>query len=142
VALLVPVPEAGLGVPEAVQRHARDMKHRVVAVDFNPETLERQLTEVAAECVSHAQCATIDRAANKMAVSSVFSWRSKEFSAAYSDKAPPAFGTRSPIERAVLAFVDPMLTLIERNFLARNEFSVEFSRFDWTLNDLTGRGGR
>ena len=109
---------------------------------FDPETLERQLTEVAAECVSHAQCATIDRAANRMAVSSVFSWRSKEFSAAYSDKAPPAFGTRSPIERAVLAFVDPMLTLIERNFLARNEFSVEFSRFDWTLNDLTGRGGR
>ena len=77
-----------------------------------------------------------------MAVSSVFSWRSKEFSAAYSEKAAPAFGTRSPIERAVLAFVGPKLTIIEKDFLARNEFKVEFSKFDWSLNDLTGRGGR
>ena len=34
-------------------------------------------------------------------VSSIFSWREKDFVAAYADKAPAAFATRSPIERAV-----------------------------------------
>ena len=109
---------------------------------FTPETLERQLAEVAAECVSHAQCVAIDRGSNRMAVSSVFSWRSREFSAAYADKAATLFSMRSPIERAVLAFVEPTLTIIEKDFLAKNEFKLEFSRFDWSLNDLTGRGGR
>lgn len=109
---------------------------------YAPETLERQLAEIAAECVSHAHCANIDRAANRLEASSIFSWRAKEFSAAYADKAPASFASRSPIERAVLAFVEPKLTSIEKEFLARNEFKVQFSEFDWTLNDLTGRGGR
>jgi hypothetical protein len=109
---------------------------------YAPETLERQLSEIAAECISHAHCANIDRSANRVQASSIFSWRAKEFSAAYADKAAPAFASRSPIERAVLAFVEPRLTSIEKEFLARNEFKVQFSEFDWTLNDLTGRGGR
>jgi hypothetical protein len=107
---------------------------------FAPETLERQLSEVAAECASHAQCLIIDRNANRMEVSSVFSWRSKEFSAAYADRAPTVFSSRSPIERAVLAFVEPRLTAIEKAYVSKNDFKVEFSKFDWSLNDLTGRG--
>jgi hypothetical protein len=109
---------------------------------YAPETLEQQLAEAAAECTSHAHCVNVDRAGNRVQVSSIFSWRSKEFAAAYDDKAAPAFSTRSPIERAVLALVEPRLTTIERDFLAKNQFKVEFSPFDWTLNDLTGRGGR
>jgi uncharacterized protein DUF547 len=106
---------------------------------FDPETIEKQLGEAAGECATHAQCLVIDRSANKMAVSSVFSWRSKEFASAYADKAPPSFSMRSPIERAVLAFVEPRLTAIEKDFLSKNDFKVEFSTFDWSLNDLTGR---
>ena len=108
---------------------------------FTAAGLERQLTEVANECVTHAQCVAIDRAQNKVLVSSIFSWREKEFSAAYADKAAPAFSSRSPIERAVLAFVEPKLLTTERDFLATNEFRVEYAPFDWSLNDLTGRGG-
>jgi len=106
---------------------------------YDPESIEKQLSEAAAECVSHSQCLVIDRAKNEIAVSSVFSWRSKEFASAYAEKAPPAFGTRSPVERAVIAFVEPKLTAIEKDFLAKNDFKVEFSKFDWSLNDLTGR---
>jgi hypothetical protein len=109
---------------------------------FTAAGLERQLTEVANECVTHAQCVAIDRAQNKVMVSSIFSWREKEFSAAYADKAAPAFSSRSPIERAVLAFVEPKLLTTERDFLATNEFRVEYAPFDWSLNDLTGRGGQ
>jgi hypothetical protein len=109
---------------------------------YAPETLEQQLAEAAAECTSHAHCVNVDPTTNTVQVSSIYSWRAKEFSAAYAEKAAPAFSTRSPIERAVLALVEPKLTTIEREFLAKNQFKVEFSPFDWTLNDLTGRGGR
>jgi Protein of unknown function, DUF547 len=115
---------------------------RLRSEPFTGAGLERQLTEVANECVTHAQCVAIDRAQNKVMVSSIFSWREKEFSAAYGDKASPAFSSRSPIERAVLAFVEPRLLTTERDFLATNQFRVEFAPFDWSLNDLTGRGGQ
>jgi hypothetical protein len=109
---------------------------------FTGARLEEQLADVAAECVTRAQCIAIDRESGKVSASSIFSWREKEFAAAYADKAPAAFSSRSPIERAVVAFVLPKLTGTEKEFLAKNTFQVTYSSFDWTLNDLTGRGGR
>jgi Protein of unknown function, DUF547 len=109
---------------------------------FTAARLEEQLADVAGECVTRAQCLAIDRESGKIGASSIFSWREKEFAAAYSDKAPAAFATRSPIERAVLAFVQPKLLGTEKEFIAKNTFQVVYTTFDWTLNDLTGRGGR
>jgi len=109
---------------------------------YSAEQLEAQLTEVAAECVSRSSCAQVDRGQNKLRVSSIFSWREKEFVATYADRAVETFNTRSPVERATLAFVSPKLLTTEREFLTRNEFKMEYIPFDWTLNDLTGRGGR
>jgi hypothetical protein len=104
--------------------------------------LERQLTEVAEECLSRPECVHLDREAGRMSVNAIFSWREKEFAAAYADKAPPAFANRSPIERAVLAFLQPRLLTTEKEFLTKNTFEMVYRKFDWTLNDLTGRGGR
>jgi hypothetical protein len=84
----------------------------------------------------------LDRPANKLLVSPVFSWREKEFVTAYAGKAATLYATRSPMERAVLAFVEPRLLTTERELLERNTFAVEFVPFDWSLNDLTGRGGQ
>jgi hypothetical protein len=109
---------------------------------YSGAELEKQLTEVAQECNSRPECVHIDRDGNRVNVSSIFSWREKEFVAAFSDKAPDAFSSRSPIERAVLAFIQPKLLTIEKDFLAKNEFRVVYTPFDWKLNDLTGRGGR
>jgi hypothetical protein len=109
---------------------------------FTAARLEEQLADVAAECVTRAQCIAIDRENGKVLASSIFSWREKEFSAAYADKAPAAFAARSPIERAVIAFVMPTLLATEKEFITRNTFQVTYTPFDWTLNDLTGRGGR
>ena len=104
--------------------------------------LETQLNEAAAECLSRTECVHIDRVENAVGVSSIFSWREKEFVAAYADKAPPTFSERSPIERAVLAFIQPKLLTVEREFLAKNQFRVTYLPLDWNLNDLTGRGDR
>jgi len=109
---------------------------------FVPARLDEQLAEVAAECVTRAQCAQLDHEAGKMAVSSIFSWHEKEFADAYADKAPAAVANRSPIERAAVAFVFPKLLSAERDMIEKNAFQVTYAPFDWTLNDLTGRGGR
>ena len=99
------------------------------------------MKEAVAECANRSQCIDIDRANNQVSVSSVFSWRSQELIAAYAEKAPDMFAARSPIERAALAFIQPHLLTTEREFLDKNQFKVVFKPFDWSLNDLTGRGG-
>jgi hypothetical protein len=109
---------------------------------YAPEKLEQQLAEVAAECASRSECVQIDAAQNVMRVSSIFSWRRDPFVEAYADKARTGFADRSPVERAVLAFIDPKMLTTEQDFLKRNTFKMEYLPFDWTLNDLTGRGGR
>jgi hypothetical protein len=109
---------------------------------YQGATLERQLADVANECATRAQCVELRRADNEVRVSSIFSWRQKEFSAAYADKADRIYASRSPIERAVLALISPRLLTTERDFLEPNQFKVVYLPFDWSLNDLTGRGGR
>jgi len=109
---------------------------------FSGAQLEHQLTEVAHECVSRPECVHIDRDNNKMNISAIFSWREKEFVPAFADKAPPPFASRSPVERAVLGFIQPKLLTTEKEFLEKNAFQVIYMPFDWKLNDLTGRGGR
>jgi len=106
---------------------------------FGAGALERQLTEAANECASRAQCLHIDRGANKVRISSIFSWRQSDFASAYAERAGEAFGARSPLERAVIAFVSPRLLVNELELLAKNDFKVEYLPFDWTLNDLAGR---
>jgi hypothetical protein len=109
---------------------------------FAPDRLETQLSEIASECVNRSQCIEVDRANSRIAVSAIFSWRSDGFIATYADAASATFAARSPIERAVLAFVEPRLLATEKTVLAENQFKVVFKPFDWNLNDLTGRGGR
>jgi hypothetical protein len=108
---------------------------------YTAVNLDKQLATVAAECVTRAQCLHIDRDENKVSASAIFSWREKEFSAAFTDKAPSVFANRSAVERAILGFVEPKLLTTERQYLEKNQFQVAYNPFDWTLNDLTGRGG-
>ena len=109
---------------------------------FAADTLEKQLAEVASECVTRAVCMQVDAGTNKLMASAIFSWHEKEFVAAYADKVAPLYAGRSPIERAILAFVEPKLLQTERDFLEKNTFQLAYKPFDWSLNDLTGRGDR
>ena len=109
---------------------------------YSAAHLETQLSEAAAECVTRQQCIQIDRESNLVKASPIFSWREKEFAAVYADRAPKPYAARSPIERAILAFVEPKLLTTEKEVLEKNTFKVEYAPFDWRLNDLTGRGGR
>jgi hypothetical protein len=109
---------------------------------FAPDTIEAQLAAVARECASRSACVHVEADSGQLLASAIFSWREKDFVEAYADKAPSAYAGRSPGERAILAFVEPSLLASERAFLARNTFRVAYSPFDWSLNDLAGRGTR
>jgi hypothetical protein len=49
---------------------------------FVPARIEEQLAESVSECPTRAQCFRIDRENGKVYVSSIYSWREKEFSSA------------------------------------------------------------
>ncbi|HVH27704.1 MAG TPA: DUF547 domain-containing protein [Vicinamibacterales bacterium] len=115
---------------------------RLRSESFTADGLERQLAEVAGECVTRGECIQIDAAANRLMASPIFSWREKDFVDAYAASAAPPYQARSPVERAILGFVRPKLLQTERDFLEKNTFEVAYKPFDWTLNDLTGRGDR
>jgi Protein of unknown function, DUF547 len=105
---------------------------------YTASRLAGQLDAIQKEFVSEQQMLRIDRAGGQISVTPIVSWREQAFVAAY-DKPDSLFAQRSPIERALLAFIQPNLLPLEKEFVQKNEFKVVFHQFDWTLNDLTGR---
>ncbi|HYT69082.1 MAG TPA: DUF547 domain-containing protein [Vicinamibacterales bacterium] len=105
---------------------------------YTAERLEKQLAEIQSEFVSNRHMYHLDRLTGQMSITPIFSWREADFIAAYADKADPVFAQRSPIERAIIAFITPHLLSLEKDLVKKNEFRVVFHEMDWRLNDLTG----
>jgi hypothetical protein len=111
---------------------------RLRSETFDGATLGAQLASVATEFATGGQLLDIDEGSGAITVTPILSWRQDDFIAAYASSAAPMFAARSPIEKALLAFVHPNMLPHEREFLERNQFRVEFAQFDWRLNDLSG----
>jgi hypothetical protein len=105
---------------------------------YTGDQLKQQLDEVQKEFVSERSMLKVDRDANQVSVTPIVSWHDAEFIAAYDPGPTGAMAQRSPIERALVAFVMPRLLPLEKEFLQKNEFKVTYHPFDWRLNDLTG----
>jgi hypothetical protein len=105
---------------------------------FTAERIQAQLDAIQKEFVTDASMLRIDRGAGQVAVTPIVSWREAEFVAAYDKGDTGPFAQRSPVERAVIAFISPHLFPLEREFVHKNEFRMTFQPFDWRLNDLTG----
>ena len=109
---------------------------------YTAARLQAQLDAVQAEFVREEHMIRMDRESGTIAVTPIVSWRSAEFIAAY-DRGPTGpMAQRSPIERAVVAFVQPHLLPLERAFVEDNRFRMVYRDFDWRLNDLTGGAPR
>jgi hypothetical protein len=105
---------------------------------YSGELLKQQLDSVQKEFTSEQTMIRVDRGANQISVTPIISWHDAEFIAAYDSGATGTMAQRSPIERAIVAFVTPHLLPLEKEFLQKNEFKVTYHPFDWRLNDLTG----
>ena len=100
--------------------------------------LAAQLDAVQSEFVTQRRMLNIDRSAKSMTVTPIISWHDAEFISAYDKGESGRFAQRSPIERAIVAFITPHLLPLERELVTENEFRVTYHTFDWRLNDLTG----
>lgn len=105
---------------------------------YTGDRLAQQLDQLQGEFVNEQAMVKIDRDGGQVAVTPIVSWHEAEFVAAYDKGAAGPFAQRSPIERAIVAFIAPHLLPLERDFVNRNEFRLVFQNFDWRLNDLTG----
>jgi hypothetical protein len=108
---------------------------------YTADRLEKQLQELQAEFVTNRNLFQTDRLANQVSVTPIFSWREADFVAAYADKADAVYAQRSPIEKAIIAFVTPHLLPLEKELFQKNQFRVTFLEMDWRLNDLSNRAG-
>lgn len=105
---------------------------------YTAARLKTQLEAVQAEFVRDEHMIAIDRTAGTMSVTPIVSWNGEHFVDAYDTGSNGAMAQRSPIERALVAFISPNLLPLEREFVQQNQFKVMYRPFDWRLNDLTG----
>jgi hypothetical protein len=105
---------------------------------YSGPVLDRQLDSVASDFLTHEQMIRIDRDDNVISVTPILSWRETEFVKAYDPGPSGPYAQRSPIERALIAFIEPRVLPLEKEFLQKNTFRVVFQDVDWRLNDLTG----
>jgi len=105
---------------------------------FSGDRIMQQLDDIQQEFVTEQEMVKIDRAAGQVSVTPIVSWHAAEFIAAYDKGATGPLAERSPIERAIVAFIGPRVLPLEKEFLQKNEFKVTYHPFDWRLNDLTG----
>ena len=105
---------------------------------YSAARLAEQLDSIEAEFVTKQRMLKVDRGTGEVSTTALVSWHEAEFVAAYAGKAGERYASRSPIERALIAFVSPHLLPLEKEFIDENKFKVTFQPFDWRLNDLTG----
>ena len=111
---------------------------RLKSEAYTSERLDAQLTTMTEELVTRRELVVVDISNEVLSVNPIFSWRADTFTK-LADRAPDVFKSRSPLERAVLFMIDPLLVPNESEFLRKNTFRMAFHSFDWSLNDLTGR---
>ncbi len=106
---------------------------------YRGEELDRQLDEQVRTFLVAQQGFRIDRDKQVVYLSALFkpTWRGKEFVARYgTDK---KFKDRAPETRAVLSFLTRYVSDDDVYFLEVENYAIEYTNFDWRLNDASRR---
>jgi hypothetical protein len=112
---------------------------RLKSEAYTAERLDAQLDSMVREVVDRREMVFVDTQNAVLSVNPMFSWRERAFVDTFAGNAAPEFAVRSPLERAVLGLIAPIVVRSEAEFLKDNRFRMEFHDFDWRLNDLTRR---
>ena len=93
-----------------------------------PQARRSSSATVQSEFVPSRRCSRIDRLTGRITVTPIISWREAEFVKAYDKGAEGPHAQRSPIERAVIAFITPHLLRIERSSSRRTRSRCRSTR--------------
>jgi hypothetical protein len=101
--------------------------------------LSAQLDDQVKKFLASGQAFKIDRENQKVLLSSIFSptWYGRQFIGNYSTDMK--FKQQTPEVRAVLNFLTKYISPQEVSFLETGNYTVEFMRYDWTLNERAGQ---
>ncbi|MBI5248739.1 MAG: DUF547 domain-containing protein [Desulfomonile tiedjei] len=95
--------------------------------------LDAQLDDQAAKFLRDPEKFRIDRSNDKVYLSSIFDWFGQDFVKTYgTDKEFKGFSEK---ERAVLSFVSSYLESADKAYLLKGGFSIEYLKYDWSLNE-------
>lgn len=100
---------------------------------FVGDRLDAQLEDQTVRFLGNPAKFRIEPGQARVWLSSIFDWFGKDFVAKYGGDG--GFEGKSDAERAVLIFVAAHLDGRDREFLERNEFSIKYLDYDWTLNE-------
>jgi hypothetical protein len=100
---------------------------------YTAEKLDQQLDDQARRFLRSPQGFRIDRGESRVYLSAIFKWFGEDFIGTYgtSDK----FAGKSDIERAVLNFVSGYVGQIDRDYLLKGSYRIEYLDYDWSLNE-------
>jgi hypothetical protein len=101
--------------------------------------LNEQLEDQTRKFLASGHGLEIDRNRKKVYLSALFqpAWRGKEFVARFgTDK---KFKDQVPETRAVLNFLSNYIPQEDISFLELENYSVEYMKYDWTVNDISQR---
>ncbi len=102
---------------------------------FDGDKLDKQLIGQTTRFLSNSTKFRINRDAGKVYLSSIFKWFGEDFVKGYKPDVGFASGG-SDAEKAVLHFVSGYLPATDTEFLKTGKYSIEYLKYDWTLNEL------
>ncbi len=100
---------------------------------YTGRKLEKQLDEQVRSCIGNKQGFSIDRGKGKVYLSVIFKW--------YADVLSKKYGTdrkfidQQPDVRTALNFISNYVSRVDCDFLERKAYSIEYTKYDWTLNE-------
>lgn len=106
---------------------------------YASDKLAAQLDDQTKRFLANAGKFSIDRAAGRVGLSSIFKWFGGDFVKTHgTDK---GFAGHADAERAVLHFVSKYLPEADAKYLAAGKYDVRYLHYDWSLNEQRPKAG-
>lgn len=98
---------------------------------YTGDRLNEQLNDQTRKWLSSVHGLKIDRAQNRVSISSIFDWFGEDWQAQY---AVEGTFVGSAKERAALNFISNYVSPADKDYLAQGNYKLDYLNYDWSLN--------
>ncbi len=103
---------------------------------FRADTLEQRLEAAAYNYINRDGKVRVDVKNETIWFPMIFDWFGKDFIDSYTDTS--LFEGRSKIEKGLLSFIYKRVTGKKKEMMRKNNFSIKYIPYDWSLNEQDG----